>query len=137
LEIEQMAATTPPRPRKRLPWRRWLFLLLATPVVIFLLYTAFVLSWSYSTGERAGYVQKFSKRGWVVKTWEGELAMVTIPGTLVDKFYFTVKQDSIATKINATLGKKVALVYEQHIGIPTTIFGETEYFVTDVRLIDQ
>ena len=132
-----MAATTPPRPRKRLPWRRWLFLLLATPVVIFLLYTAFVLSWSYSTGERAGYVQKFSKRGWVVKTWEGELAMVTIPGTLVDKFYFTVKQDSIATKINATLGKKVALVYEQHIGIPTTIFGETEYFVTDVRLIDQ
>lgn len=132
-----MAATTPPRPRKRLPWRRWLFLLLATPVVIFLLYTAFVLSWSYSTGERAGYVQKFSKRGWLVKTWEGELAMVTIPGTLVDKFYFTVKQDSIATKINATLGKKVALLYEQHIGIPTTIFGETEYFVTDVRLIDQ
>ena len=132
-----MAATTSPRPRKRLPWRRWLFLLLATPVVIFLLYTAFVLSWSYSTGERAGYVQKFSKRGWLVKTWEGELAMVTIPGTLVDKFYFTVKQDSIATKINATLGKKVALLYEQHIGIPTTIFGETEYFVTDVRLIDQ
>lgn len=63
--------------------------------------------------------------------------MVTIPGTLVDKFYFTVRQDSIATKINATLGKKVALIYEQHIGIPTTIFGETEYFVTDVRLIDQ
>jgi hypothetical protein len=132
-----MAATTSSQPRKRLPWRRWLFLLLATPVVVFLLYTAFVLTWSYSSGERAGYVQKFSKRGWLFKTWEGELAMVTIPGTLVDKFYFTVRQDSIATKINATLGKKVALIYEQHIGIPTTIFGETEYFVTDVRLIDQ
>jgi hypothetical protein len=132
-----MAATDSPQRKKRLPWRRWLFFLLATPIVIVLLYTAFVLSWSYSTGERAGYVQNFSKRGWLFKTWEGELAIVTIPGTLVDKFYFSVRQDSVATKINATLDKKVILVYEQHIGIPTTIFGETEYFVTEVRLIDQ
>jgi uncharacterized protein YpmS len=122
--------------KKRFRWKRWLFTFLATPVILFLLYTIIVLNWSYSTGERAGYVQKFSKKGWIVKTWEGELAMVTMPGTMAEKFYFTVRNDSIATKINSSLGKKVALVYDQHVGIPTTLFGETEYFVKDVKVIE-
>jgi hypothetical protein len=103
---------------------------------LFTLYTWIVLSWSYSTGERAGYVQKFSRKGWVVKTWEGELAMVAVPGSTPDKFYFTVRVDSAAVKINNTLGKRVALKYEQHVGVPSSAFGETEYFVTDVRVIE-
>jgi hypothetical protein len=105
-------------------------------VILFLLYTIIVLNWTYSTGERAGYVQKFSKKGWIVKTWEGELAMVTMPGTMAEKFYFTVRNDSVAAKINSSLGKKVALVYEQHVGIPTSLFGDTEYFVQDVKVIE-
>jgi len=125
-----------PPGKKRFHWKRWLFTILAAPVILFLLYTIIVLNWSYSTGERAGYVQKFSKKGWIVKTWEGELAMVTMPGTSAEKFFFTVRNDSVAMKINSSLGKKVALVYEQHVGIPSTLFGETEYFVEDVKVIE-
>jgi len=106
------------------------------PIVVFALYTWSALNWSYSQGERAGYVQKFSRRGWVCKTWEGELAMVNIPGSLTEKFQFTVRDDKIADYINASLGKRVALRYEQHVGIPTTCFGETEYFVTAVRVVE-
>jgi len=132
-----ITSEVPSKPKKRFRWKKWLFIVLLTPVLLFVFYTWFVLTWSYSTGERAGYVQKFSKRGWIVKTWEGELAMVTMPGTLAEKFAFSVRDDSVAAKVNATLGKKVALTYEQHIGIPTNLFGETQYFVTDVKTIEE
>jgi hypothetical protein len=94
------------------------------------------LHWSYSEGERAGYVQKLSKKGFICKTWEGEMAMVTMPGTVAEKFYFTVWGDAVVQKINANVGKRMALHYEQHKWIPTSCFGETEYFVDDARLME-
>ena len=106
------------------------------PVLLFALYTWTALSWTYSAGERAGYVQKFSKKGWVCKTWEGELALVSIPGTMSEKFYFTVRDDAVAARVNQTMAKRVALRYEQHKGIPTSCFGETEYFVVDVKSVE-
>ena len=106
------------------------------PILGFALYTWSALTWSYSTGERAGYVQKFSHKGWICKTWEGELAQVNIPGALSEKFYFTVRDSKTADYINASLGKRVALTYQQHKGVPTTCFGETEYFVTAVRVVE-
>jgi hypothetical protein len=106
------------------------------PLVLFSLYTWLALTWTYSTGERAGYVQKFSKKGWICKTWEGELAMVSLPGTMPEKFYFTVRTDSIAARINASLGKRVAVTYRQHVGVPTTCFGETGYWVTDAKVVE-
>jgi hypothetical protein len=109
---------------------------LIVPVVGFGLYTWGALTWSYSKGERAGYVQKFSKKGWVCKTWEGELALVSIPGTMSEKFYFTVRNDSIAARVNETMGKRVALVYHQHMGIPTSCFGDTQYFVVGVKSVE-
>ncbi len=109
---------------------------LIVPVLLFALYTWSTLTWSYSSGERAGYVQKFSRKGWICKTWEGELAIVSIPGTMSEKFYFTVRDDSIAARVNQTMGKRVALVYHQHVGIPTSCFGETEYFVVDVKSVE-
>ena len=100
------------------------------------LYTWLALSWSYSKGERAGYVQKLSEKGWLCKTWEGEIALLSMPGTISEKFYFSVPDASIAEKLNQSVGKKVALVYEQHIGVPSSCFGETEYFVIDVRTLE-
>jgi hypothetical protein len=94
------------------------------------------LHWSYSRGDRAGYVQKFSQKGWLCKTWEGELTMMAVPGSIPEKFFFSVRDDNVARKINDTLGKKVSLSYEQHIGIPTTCFGETEYFITEVKTLE-
>jgi hypothetical protein len=112
---------------------RILLVVLAILVIGLAGFTWFTLSWSYSAGERAGYVQKLSKRGWLCKTWEGEMAMVTMPGTVAEKFPFTVPDQAVAAKINAVLGKRVSLHYEQHKWIPSSCFGETEYFVTDVR----
>jgi hypothetical protein len=95
------------------------------------------LTWSYSEGERAGYVQKFSRKGWLCKTWEGEIAMVTMPGAIPDKFEFSVRDDSTAAQINALAGKRVVLLYQQHKFIPSSCFGETEYFVTGVRAVEE
>ncbi len=91
------------------------------------------LNWNYADGERAGYVQKLSRKGWLCKTWEGEIAMVTMPGAIPEKFEFTVHDDSVAQKINALAGKRVVLHYKQHKFVPTSCFGETEYFIADVR----
>ena len=109
---------------------------LLLPIVGFVFYTWATLTWAYSAGERAGYVQKFSRKGWICKTWEGELAMVSIPGTMPEKFYFTVRDDAVAARINQTMGKRVALTYQQHKGVPTHCFGETEYFVVDVKPVE-
>jgi lysophospholipid acyltransferase (LPLAT)-like uncharacterized protein len=99
-------------------------------------FTWITLHWSYSEGERAGYVQKLSKKGFICKTWEGEMAMVTMPGTVAEKFQFTVPTNAVADKINANVGKRMALHYEQHKWIPTSCFGDTEYFVSDVRVME-
>ena len=99
-------------------------------------FTWLTLHWSYSQGERAGYVQKLSQRGYLCKTWEGEMAMVTMPGTLAEKFFFTVPDAAVTAKINASLGKRMALHYEQHKWIPTSCFGDTEYYVTDMRIME-
>ena len=95
-------------------------------------YFAILLNWSYSTGERAGWVQKFSNKGWVCKTWEGELALVSLPGTSVEKFYFTVRDDAVAAQVSAVMGRRVSLHYEEKVGLPTSCFGETRYYVNKV-----
>ena len=108
--------------------------LLAVLVVIALaaLYFFIALSWSYSSGERAGWVQKLSKKGWICKTWEGELALVSLPGSTVEKFEFTVRDDAVAARITQLVGKRVRLHYEEKVGLPTRCFGETRHFVTGV-----
>jgi len=98
-------------------------------------YFYFVLNWSYSSGERAGWIQKLSKKGWVCKTWEGELALVSIPGSsTVEKFQFTVADDAVATELTQVMGKRVTLHYEEKVGLPTSCFGETRHYVTKVAV---
>lgn len=98
-------------------------------------FTWATLSFSYSDGERAGYVQKLSRKGWLCKTWEGELALVSLPGAAPEKFEFTIRDDAVAERINKQVGTRVALTYAQHKGLPGTCFGDTEYFVTDIKAI--
>ncbi len=124
-----------PRERNRHKILTLVVIVLLVPVVIFSLWTWVTLGYSYSRGERGGFVQKLSKKGWLCKTWEGELAMANLPGTMPEIFRFTVRNDSIAGEIEKDVGKRVSLSYEQHRGIPTSCFGETEYFVTAVRAV--
>ena len=112
-----------------------LLIIVLVPVVIIALWIWVALGYSYSSGERAGYIQKISKKGWLCKTWEGELAMANLPGTMPQIFTFTVRNDLVAHVIEQNAGKQVSLTYEQHRGVPTSCFGETEYFVTRVHRI--
>lgn len=114
----------------------WLSIALAIMILLPSAYIWVVMNWSYSSGERAGYIQKFSKKGWLCKTWEGDISMVVLPGSTSENFAFTVSDEAVAEKINQTIGKRVALSYEQHRGLPSSCFGETEYFVSEVKLIE-
>jgi len=122
-------------PRRR--GRRWGLIALATlivlPAALFALWTWITLSYVYSRGDRVGYAQKISQKGWLCKTWEGELAMSNVPGQMPEKFAFSVRDDAVARQIAQLDGQRVALHYEQHRGVPTSCFGETEYFVTSVH----
>jgi hypothetical protein len=117
-----------------LPKRATALLLSLTVAVIAIaaLYTWFTLSWSYSEGDRAGYLQKFSKKGWMCKTWEGEILLSSMPGAIPERFAFTVRDDGVAQQILKAMGQRVQLTYKQHKGVPTTCFGETEFFVDKV-----
>jgi len=113
-----------------------LLLVLAGLLVLFALYVYIALHWSYSEGERAGFLQKISYKGWICKTWEGELSLVAIPGAAPEKFLFTVRDDEVAKLVNDAAGKRVKLNYEQHKGLPSSCFGETDYFVVGVTVIE-
>jgi len=108
-------------------------ILVALPVLVFTMWAGITLNYTYSSGDRAGYLQKISKRGWICKTWEGELQLSAIPGSQPEKFLFTTRSDSIAAILTSLAGQRVSLHYEQHTGVPGTCFGDTEYFVTAVR----
>lgn len=111
-------------------------ILMVSVIAIFTGYLFIVLNWSYSKGDRIGYMQKFSEKGLLCKTWEGELQMLPVPGTMPEKFIFSVRDKEVISKINASLGKRVSLSYEQHIGIPTKCFGESEYFAVNIRVLE-
>ena len=131
-EPVQPSPTTPPR-RRRFKGGCVLILVLLVPILLFALYVWIALNFNYSEGDRVGYVQKFSRKGLLCKTGEGELAMVNLPGAMTQIFTFTVRDDAVASRLNQSLGQRVRLHYEQHKGLPTSCFGETEYFVTDVQ----
>ena len=115
--------------------RRAILILALVVVLLPVVYVLGVSYWSYSSGERAGWVQKFSNKGWVCKTWEGEMAMVSLPGSTPEKFYFTVWDDAVADQVMKSMGKRVALQYEEKVGIPTRCFGDTRYYVTGVVIV--
>jgi hypothetical protein len=138
-ETPSPKAAPPAAPRKSFARRHWGKLTLAAfiiaPTVVFGLWAAIGLNFVYSEGERAGFVQKISEKGWLCKTWEGEMAISTIPGSMPQLWAFSVRSDSVAMAIEATNGKRVVLEYQEKPWVPTTCFGETKYFVSGVRVV--
>ena len=126
-------------PRRGFVRRHWGKSLIAAvilvPALVFTLWAGIALSFSYSDGNRVGFVQKLSRKGWLCKTWEGELQISNIPGSAPILFQFSVRSDSVARAIEALAGRQVQIHYEQHVAVPTSCFGETEYFVDAVRSV--
>ena len=122
------------RRHRRWPWIVAAVILLS-PIAVVALWTVLALTYTYSHGDRAGYIQKFSRKGWICKTWEGQLAQVNIPGTTPQMWDFTVRNDSVAQLITRSMGQRVSLTYDEHGGVPTSCFGDTRYFVTGVHVL--
>ena len=131
-------SAAPPSPRRR-RWKLKAFLagLVLLPVLFVAFYTLIMLSYAYSEGNRAGYLQKFSRRGWLCKTYEGELMMTSVPGVAPTVWEFSVRDEAVARQLTDASGKRVVLFYEEHRGLPTDCFGATNYFVDSVVVSDR
>jgi hypothetical protein len=116
--------------------RRALIIGLTAIVLVAVLWTWFTLSWSYSDGERAGVLQKFSRKGWVCKTYEGELALYIVGGVAPEIWSFSVRDEGIVEQLNAMVGERVRLHYTEHKAIPSSCFAETAYFVDGVTRVE-
>lgn len=127
-------SAAPRRRRRRWPWIIG-GAVVGLPALLLAAWTVIALSYTYSQGDRAGYIQKLSKKGWICKTWEGELAMVNVPGAMQERFPFTVRSDSLAAAMTKLMGSRVSLTYEEHRGVPGSCFGETNHYVTAVRAV--
>lgn len=112
-------------------------LIVVLPLLGLALYTFIALSWSYSDGDRSGMLQKFSRKGWICKTYEGELQLSYTPGMAPVLWEFSVRDEAVAQKVNEALGKRVVLHYNEHRGIPTDCFGDTQYYVDSVRILNE
>ena len=138
---ESTASDTPPQavgtPSRLRPWLVYGGVgMVVVPALCFALWAWITLTWSYSTGDRAGYVQKFSRKGWVCSTWEGELSMVYLPGAAPERWTFSVRDEFVARAVRGSMGRKVSLEYEEHRGVPSSCFGDTRYFVVGVRSVE-
>jgi hypothetical protein len=127
-------ASAPPRKRWWHHWRLILLTIVVTPVVLFVAFTFVAVNWSYSDGERAGTLQKFSRKGWLCKTWEGELMQPTAPGVAPTIWNFTVRDGETARRVESGIGARVVLHYKEHKGVPSSCFGDTRYWVDRVRI---
>ena len=138
-DVSMAAASV--KPRQSFLRRHWLaagvFGVLGLPALGIALWAMIALTWSYSSGKRAGYVQKISRKGYVCKTWEGTLYTDIARGFRSDSFSFTVRSDSLAHVIETLSGKRVAVEYDQHVYVPTSCFGDSEYFVTGVSALPE
>ena len=120
--------------RKRSRSGLWLTVL-AVLIGVTALWTWLTLAWSYSEGERAGIVQKFSRRGWLCKTYEGDLAQYVVVGVAPQIWPFSVRDSSVADQLNKVVGRKVQLHYTEHPGVPTSCFGDTRYYVDRITVV--
>jgi len=114
---------------------RILGLLVALAVVVTVLWTWFSLSWAYSEGERAGVLQKFSEKGWVCKTFEGELALYVVGGVAPQIWYFSTRDEKVAKQLSSAVGEQIRLHYTEHRGVPTSCFAETPYFAESFTVV--
>ena len=99
---------------------------------LYLLYIAFLYFVPYSEGTRAGELIKFSYRGVVIKTWEGEMSQ-GISGAQICSFSVLDKNEDVIAKLKEYQGNYIKVTYIERFA-SFAICGETNYFITDVEL---
>jgi hypothetical protein len=127
----------PPAPKKR--FRRFLIIFTLALALFFWLFVL-ICGLSYSDGTRSGILTKVSRKGYIFKTYEGELNVGGFnqgDGTIMPAsiFKFSVRDDNVYRKLDSLQGRKVILSYKQ---VYKNFFwqGETDYFIHDVRTMN-
>lgn len=128
-----MESTIRPRPRRV---GRILLLILLVVILLSALWIWVALNWAYSDGERAGVLQKFSRKGWICKTYEGELALYVVGGVAPQIWYFSTRDPKLAEQLRQAVGKQIRIHYSEHRGIPTQCFADTPYFAESFTIVD-
>ncbi len=141
MPVDSTSSNSPPSPKGsgflRRHWGKMtLTTIIVAPVLVFTIWAGVALSFTYSSGDRVGYIQKLARKGWLCKTWEGELQLSNVPGSAPTIFAFTVRSDSVAEELRKNEGRQVSLHYDQHVGVPSSCFGDTQYFITGIRAIE-
>lgn len=136
-----MSAPEPPAAdpipaRRRRPWRLLIVAVLLGPALLLSLYTWLALHWDYSNGSRSGLMQKFSKKGWICKTYEGELWQSVLANVAPNIWLFTVREARVARQLDTLVGRQVRVHYTEHRGIPTSCFGDTPFYVDSVTVVE-
>ena len=121
--------------RGRRLFGRILLIAVLLALVIGGLWTWFSLSWAYSEGQRAGILQKFSRKGWLCKTYEGELALYVVGGVAPQIWDFSTRDPKVAEALSKAVGQQVQVHYTEHRGVPTNCFAETQYFVESFTVV--
>ena len=112
-------------------------ILILIVVLIPVLWTWFSLSWAYSEGERAGVLLKFSKKGWLCKTYEGELALYVVGGVAPQIWHVSTRDADLAKALSQAVGEEIRLNYSEHRFVPSTCFADTPYFAQSFQRIDR
>ena len=96
-------------------------------------------NYTYSEGNRSGLLQKFSHKGNLFKTYEGELVLNSLTSTgtnpiSAEKFYFSVDKKTVAEKLMGVEGQRVILHYEEKNGA-VAWRGDSKYIVDSVKVL--
>lgn len=123
-----------------MPWKPRRFGLIVLILLLIVIaaaafWTWLTLTWSYSEGERAGVLQKFSKKGWLCKTYEGELALYVVSGVAPQIWYFSTRDEAVAHQLFGAVGQRVQVHYKEHRGIPTSCVADTPYFAESFTVV--
>ncbi len=121
--------------RRARRWGRNVLLVLVGFLLLMALYTWLALHWDYSTGYRSGTMQKFSRRGWVCKTYEGELWQSVVTNVSPQVWQFSVRDKRVVQALDSLVGRPVRLHYTEHRGVPTSCFADTPYYVDRVVVV--
>ncbi len=111
--------------------KKVLFIILGSLLALYLLYFAFVYYVPYSEGTRAGELIKFSHRGVLIKTWEGEISQ-GISGAQIFSFSVLDQDEDVIEKLKEYQGSYVKATYVERFAT-FAIWGETKYFITEVE----
>ncbi|HCE59162.1 MAG TPA: hypothetical protein DER09_15345 [Prolixibacteraceae bacterium] len=122
------------------PVKKILYWILFVLVIVIAAFIYFKYAFDYSKGYRAGLLQKFSEKGVVFKTYEGEMILSSVQSNAnvaiaSEKFLFSVADESVAKQMEQIQGKNVVVHYREKKGtLPWR--GDSPYIVDSVKVAD-